>query len=85
MQANTGPSLFVFFILGALVVEVGWAGAVGWGTFVASLPFQMFVGKKIGNARRKLQKAGDERVKFISELLTGIRVTKLYAWEIPLS
>ena len=34
--------------------------------------------------QRKSLQFGDERVKFLTEMLNGIRIVKYYAWEMPL-
>ena len=48
------------------------------------MPIQGKMGQKIGKTKRKMMQAADNRVKFINEILQGIRVVKLYAWELPL-
>ena len=45
------------------------------------MPVQGKLGQKMGRTRRKMMEAADTRVKFINEVLQGIRVVKLYAWE----
>ena len=49
-----------------------------------TMPIQGKIGQKIGRTKRKMLQAADDRVKFINEILQGIRVVKLYAWELPL-
>lgn len=41
------------------------------------------VGTWLGNIRDRMVKFTDERVKLTNEVLQGIRVVKLYAWETP--
>ena len=43
----------------------------------------MNVGTWLGNIRDRMVKYTDERVKLTNEVLQGIRVVKLYAWEGP--
>jgi len=48
------------------------------------IPIQTQVGKIVGKFRREIIRFADERVKSIQEILIGIRVVKLYAYENPL-
>lgn len=45
----------------------------------------MRIARLVGSDRSKIVKHTDERVKRTNELLQGIRVVKLYAWEDALS
>lgn len=42
------------------------------------------IGKYMAVMKKRALKITDERVKFLSEMLSGIRVLKMYAWETPL-
>ena len=44
-----------------------------------------FAGKVFSRIRNQTAKQTDERIRSMNELTTGIRVIKLYAWEIPFS
>ena len=42
------------------------------------------IGSKVGEVLQTAQlKAKDSRIKLMNEILSGIKVLKLYAWEIP--
>ena len=46
--------------------------------------FPFSIGSKIGEVLQTAQlKAKDSRIKLMNEILSGIKVLKLYAWEIP--
>jgi ABC-type multidrug transport system fused ATPase/permease subunit len=75
-----GPFLIVLVLI-LLTIEIGFAGAVGVGLLVIMSPIQMSMGKMIGKFRRSMLKVTDERVKFMNEIMQGIRVIKLNAWE----
>jgi hypothetical protein len=45
---------------------------------------QTYAMRKLFQGRRKVQKHTDDRIKSISELLSGIRVVKFFAWEAPI-
>jgi len=73
----------IVVILVLLIIEIGWAAVAGVVVMFTILPVQGVVAKKIGLKRSEMLKSTDERVKTITEILTGIRVVKFYAWEEP--
>lgn len=80
------PNLVFIIVVGiAMCLVIGVAAIPGWLFMVLlSGPAQMILGRKIARARKKFLIAADSRVKFINELIQGIKITKLYAWELPL-
>nr|XP_023029414.1 multidrug resistance-associated protein 4-like isoform X2 [Leptinotarsa decemlineata] len=50
---------------------------------IFALPFEIIMGKLSSTFRRKVAKAVDTRVKLMNEIISGIKVIKLYAWEKP--
>ncbi|XP_044728783.1 ATP-binding cassette subfamily C member 4-like [Chrysoperla carnea] len=48
-----------------------------------TIPVQGFIGKKNGALRQKIAKLTDRRVLLMNEIISGIQVIKMYAWEIP--
>ncbi|KAJ8933698.1 hypothetical protein NQ314_013864 [Rhamnusium bicolor] len=48
-----------------------------------SLPVQGYLGKLTGKLRLKVANKTDVRVKLMSEIILGIQVIKMYAWEKP--
>ncbi|KAI8618185.1 P-loop containing nucleoside triphosphate hydrolase protein [Chytriomyces sp. MP71] len=75
-----GPYQFVF-ALSLLVWILGPAGLVGAAVIVAYVPFQYQIVGVLSGFRRQANKFMDKRVKLIQEVLLGIRVVKMYAWE----
>ncbi|KDO23428.1 hypothetical protein SPRG_11521 [Saprolegnia parasitica CBS 223.65] len=76
-------------MLGAVFVmvgnELGWqVGLVGAASIYIFLYVGYISGMKVGEVRRDLLKVQAERVKLTNEVLQGIRVVKLYAWEASL-
>ncbi|XP_078673277.1 ATP-binding cassette sub-family C member 5-like [Branchiostoma floridae x Branchiostoma belcheri] len=69
-------TVYTCFILGP------WA-LVGVATFILFLPVQSLLGKIVAKVRRKCIVITDERVRMMSELLTSIKLIKMYAWEKP--
>merc|ERR1740129_345949 len=64
-----------------LTYTVGWPALTGWGLIICYLPVQHFSAKLGAKTRRRAMKFTDERVKFTTEVVQGIRVAKLCAWE----
>ena len=47
----------------------------------ALVPINSFVGKKIGQYMREVMMAKDKRLKVVSEMLSSMKIVKLYVWE----
>lgn len=73
--------LLVAFLLVWLYQTLGWSIFVGCALLLLSGPAQKFVGNKFAKLRAKAAIITDERVKFMSEFIGGIRVVKLFSWE----
>eukprot|EP00158_Paraphelidium_tribonemae_P009159 Partr_v1_DN28790_c0_g1_i1_m62407 putative ATP-binding cassette, sub-family C (CFTR MRP), member len=72
--------LTAFIILGW---QLGWSALVALGIILSSAPVQVWSTKKLSEYRSKSSIIADERVKVTQEILAGIKVLKLYAWEGP--
>ncbi|PIO52341.1 ABC transporter, ATP-binding protein, partial [Teladorsagia circumcincta] len=66
--------VFLWRILGVAVI----AGLV---ILVAMVPINSYISVKMRNCQVQQMKYKDERLKMMSEVLNGIKVLKLYAWE----
>lgn len=73
------PMLIAAIVL--LWFQVGYASLVVAGALIGWGYFQEVVSDWIGQTRRKFVKHTAERAKRMNEILQGIRVVKLYAWE----
>ena len=63
--------------------ELGPSALAGVAVLSVLVPFNA-IGSKIGEILQRAQlKAKDSRIKLMNEILAGIKVLKLYAWEIP--
>lgn len=56
---------------------------VGLGVTVALIPLSALVARALARVRKRVVALTDARVKLASEVITGIKAIKLYAWEIP--
>ena len=75
-------------ILGTVAVmywQIGLAALAAGFLMLILFPVQVSVARKIGRNRAAMVKQTDARVKILSEILQGIRVIKLYAWELPMA
>ncbi|KAL3285857.1 hypothetical protein HHI36_000377 [Cryptolaemus montrouzieri] len=68
-------------ILYMLYCDAGIPGLVGIIWFIMTMFLQSYVAKVAGLYRTKIGKKTDKRLKIMEELLTGIQVIKMYAWE----
>ncbi|KAJ2795289.1 hypothetical protein H4R20_005934, partial [Coemansia guatemalensis] len=60
---------------------LGWSTLAGVLTFIACMPIMTHISQTIGTRTKLLMGYRDQRMGIISEVLAGIRVIKMYAWE----
>lgn len=53
----------------------------GFAVMIAVIPLSAFIATRLRDLQAKQMKVKDERVKSMNEILSGIKVLKLYAWE----
>jgi ABC-type bacteriocin/lantibiotic exporter with double-glycine peptidase domain len=63
---------------------LGWTFVVGLVVLLLLLPYNFFVSRFMRAFNVEQMRCKDERLKLTNELLMGIRVVKLYAWERPM-
>ncbi|XP_068086381.1 ATP-binding cassette subfamily C member 4-like [Anabrus simplex] len=64
-------------------VQIGWSCFVGIAAVFVVVPLQAYAGKLSAIFRRKTAFKTDERIRLMDEILSGIQVIKMYAWEKP--
>lgn len=64
-----------------LAIVIGPTALVGLGLIILQWPLQHYMAKFGGRARKKAMVCTDDRVKFIAEVVKGIRIMKVYCWE----
>ncbi|KAL0031798.1 hypothetical protein WJX79_007928 [Trebouxia sp. C0005] len=79
-QLFSAPALLIASLI-LLYFQIRWATFIGMAILMASTPASAIFVKKIIMFRRKMLKETDTRVKLTNQLLSGIRVLKIYAWE----
>jgi ABC-type multidrug transport system fused ATPase/permease subunit len=79
-QLVTGPAMLITSLV-LLWFRIKWATFIGLGILLVSTPATTIFLKKITQYRRSMLRETDGRVKLMNQLLVGIRVLKMYAWE----
>uniref|UniRef100_A0A7M4F2I2 Multidrug resistance-associated protein 1-like n=1 Tax=Crocodylus porosus TaxID=8502 RepID=A0A7M4F2I2_CROPO len=73
-----------FQILMAIIFlwqELGPSVLAGVAVLVLVIPINAFVAAKVKHLKKSQMKTADQRVKLLNEILHGIKILKLYAWE----
>ncbi|XP_018565518.1 probable multidrug resistance-associated protein lethal(2)03659 isoform X2 [Anoplophora glabripennis] len=70
-------------IMYLLYINVGITALAGTFFILLFVPFQIYMGKKTSEFRLRTALRTDERVRLMSEIVTGIQVIKMYTWEKP--
>ncbi|XP_017004866.2 probable multidrug resistance-associated protein lethal(2)03659 [Drosophila takahashii] len=63
--------------------EIGIAAFFGVIFMALFIPLQMFLGKLTAVLQLRAAKRTDNRMRMVNEIISGIRVLKMYAWELP--
>ncbi|CAG9859946.1 unnamed protein product [Phyllotreta striolata] len=73
--------LQVLIICSILYWRIGVASFAGIGIMVAAMPLQVYIGKWVTTLRLQTSKKTDERLQLTQEILSTIRIIKIYTWE----
>ncbi|MED6294336.1 hypothetical protein CHARACLAT_020126, partial [Characodon lateralis] len=79
-----GP-LQALVIIVFLWYEIGPSCLTGVAVIALMMPVQTWFGKLFGIFRSKTAALTDSRIRIMNEVVSGIRIIKMYAWEKPLS
>lgn len=60
---------------------LGVSALVGLLIFILLIPINSFVSSRVKRCQAQRMKVADERIKLINEIINGIKVLKMYAWE----
>ncbi|KAH8324273.1 hypothetical protein KR074_002950, partial [Drosophila pseudoananassae] len=85
MYHEVGPTqhLLVTEAKNILFVQIGFPAVVGVAFMLLFIPLNLYVGKISARLRLKSVQRTDERVRLMSEIISGIQAIKMYAWELP--
>ncbi|GMR37868.1 hypothetical protein PMAYCL1PPCAC_08063, partial [Pristionchus mayeri] len=74
----------IIIALTYLIILLGYSALPGVAIMIAALPINIFGSLTIKKWQMVQMKLKDERVKMVNEVLNGMKVVKLYAWEEPM-
>ncbi|KAG8769118.1 hypothetical protein FRC12_005151 [Ceratobasidium sp. 428] len=66
-----------------LCINLGWSALPGFAFFIIMSPLQGKVTKRLFLLRKRSMVWTDKRIKSLQEILGGMRIIKLFAWELP--
>lgn len=70
-------------VVGLLWVEIGPSCLAGMGVLLFLMPVQSMFGRLFSKFRSKTAALTDSRIRTMNEVVSGIRIIKMYAWEKP--
>ncbi|TPX68327.1 hypothetical protein SpCBS45565_g03207 [Spizellomyces sp. 'palustris'] len=73
----------LLLVLYFMYVQISWAAFAAVGALLMVIPMQAAFAGRFAKLRKKLVVFRDDRIKSVSDMLAGIMVVKLYAWELP--
>ena len=79
--AWTSP-LALLLCLVLLLTQLGPSALAGFAIFFVISPLQTIIMKKLFNVRKQAMVWTDKRIKLLQELLSGMRVIKVFTWEV---
>ncbi|KAF5904416.1 multidrug resistance-associated protein 9, partial [Clarias magur] len=74
------PLLLIVCIIYSCYI-LGYTALIGIATYLIFIPIQFFIGMLIRVLRKKAVSVTDKRVRTMNEVLTCIKLIKMYAWE----
>ncbi|KAJ2807528.1 hypothetical protein H4R20_001248 [Coemansia guatemalensis] len=76
-------SVYIIISLSMLYSLLGWSAFAGVAVMLVCTPIMSHIGQIIGARSKLLMSYRDQRMGIMNEVITGIRVVKMYAWELP--
>jgi ABC-type multidrug transport system fused ATPase/permease subunit len=74
--------VLVIVCLFLLVLEIGVVPTMaGFSVVILLLPANVLVARRLGSRKRRMLELTDARIRFMTDILRGIRLVKLYGWE----
>ncbi|CAG9854959.1 unnamed protein product [Phyllotreta striolata] len=64
-----------------LYLKIGAVSLIASGVFICAIPLEVLIGKFINKLRTETCEKTDQRLQLTQEILTAIKIIKMYAWE----
>lgn len=77
--------LMMLIVSYMLWIEIEWAGLIGIAIVCCVVPIQIYSGILASRFRAQTALRTDERIRLMDEVVYGVQVIKMYAWELPFS
>ena len=77
-----GP-IKVLVVAYLVYLQLGYSGVIGVAVCTLLAPMQYAMGTMFAKIRQKTAQFTDRRIKYMNEVIAGIRLIKMYAWEVP--
>ena len=74
--------LTILAVIVLLYRQIQWATFVGIGMSLLLLPVSALMGARTGRLRQQVVGWTDKRVTVMSQIIAGIRIIKMYTWEL---
>ena len=68
-------------VLTLLIIRFGWAGIIILAIIIVMAPLQAGVGKANATILKEGNISKDQRIKFFTEIIEGVKFIKIYGWE----
>ncbi|KAM0786475.1 hypothetical protein ACM66B_001934 [Microbotryomycetes sp. NB124-2] len=75
--------LQLLLVIVILLTQIGYSALAGVAIVAVAIPFQTSAMRHMYQMRQHSMRFTDERIKTISEILMGIKVIKMFSWEVP--
>ena len=79
LMINAPFTIIIAFAI--LYSQVGVGAFIGMGLIIILIPVNKWIGNKLKRIQEQRTKVKEKRIKIMNEVLNGIKVLKLYAWE----
>ncbi|KER28839.1 hypothetical protein T265_13503, partial [Opisthorchis viverrini] len=80
MAWSAPPIIMVSLIM--VYLQMGWSALAGFGLAVLLIPINVAVASKAKMYQIQLMMVKDDRIKLLNQTFVGIKVLKMYAWEL---
>ncbi|KAG6906813.1 hypothetical protein DXG01_011997 [Tephrocybe rancida] len=81
LQLFFAAPIMVVLCVAFLYTILGWSALVGFVVMMALMPMPIALSKLLQGAAKEVSKKGDDRVETVTEIVSVIRMVKMFGWE----